>query len=237
MNMKKLNIFLLVIILSTLTTIAQTNTFIGASPIYEQPVGELSKRFKAGYGAILFAGYKTSDNMSWLGSFSFSSFTKPNYDKLIKQVEVQSGLDKIFYQFSLNRLSMKLNTSTLMAEANYTFLKTNSFSTNLNFGFGFTNWTFTRENFSDSLSAVLPNSSAPKVISKLNVPENTQSDWSGTIKVGINANYEIARPIELFVLINYRIIVGELWPSLALDIENVSGIQIIQLGLGIKASF
>lgn len=235
--MKKLKYFILFVAVTAAVTQAQSKFFFGAAPLYEQPLGGLNNRFKADIGATIFAGAKTSGDVSWLGSISFANFSKPNYDKLVKQVEVQSGLDKLIYQFPLSNLTMKLKTATLMAEANYEFFRNNLISTNLNVGFGFTNWTYSRERFADSLFAVIPGSTNPSKISKLDVPGNSQTDWSGTLKIGLNASITIAEPVEIFALVNYKIIIGELWPALALDIENVSGMQFLQIGLGVKTTF
>lgn len=236
--MKPLQLFITLLLFTALSISAQSQKYIfGAATTYEIPIGALNDRFTSTFGGTLFAGGSSSEDWSWIGSLSFAEFSKPNYDRLNKQVEVQTGSNKKIFLFPLSSISINFKTVSLLAEANYTFYRNSFISTNLIVGFGFTNWTFSRQRFTDSLFANISGTGTLTKISTLDVPSNSQIDWSGTLKLGFSASIVIAKPIEIYTNIGYKLIIGELWPALSLDMENVSGLQILQFSVGLKTKF
>jgi len=65
------------------------------------------------------------------------------------------------------------------------------------------------------------------------VPERRQEDWSWAFETGIGARVALGWGVGLEVRTMYRLIVGELWPALALRLESVSGMQSVLFTLGL----
>lgn len=234
--MKKKLLFLIVLLITTFDYAQRNRYEFGLAPSYEIPIGNLSSRFKPAIGLNFNIKVYENESWKWFGVFQYTHFNKPNYDKLIKKVEVQNGLDKELYDFPL-KLNLSLETTLLLLEANYFIYKNQFFNSNIIFSFGFTNWTYKREQYKDSLLIKINNSNLTTNISTLDVPSNSQTDWSGTILFGINSSINVVNNIDIYLQTNYKLIIGELWPALSLDMENVSGLQTISLILGLKAKF
>ncbi len=69
------------------------------------------------------------------------------------------------------------------------------------------------------------------------VPARDQEEWSWAFEGGIGAHMALAWRVSLMVETVYRLVVGELWPALALRLENVSGLQSFFCTLGLQIAF
>lgn len=67
--------------------------------------------------------------------------------------------------------------------------------------------------------------------SSLYIPSRNQQDWSWGGSAGAGAEIEVIRSLSIIVSVRYRIIIGELWPALSLGLENVSGFQMLDMGV------
>jgi hypothetical protein len=77
----------------------------------------------------------------------------------------------------------------------------------------------------------------PETGSTIYVPSRNQRDWSWGGGIGAGAEFSIMKHFGVAVSMKYRIIIGELWPALALDLENVSGFQMIDTVLSLAYRF
>jgi opacity protein-like surface antigen len=69
------------------------------------------------------------------------------------------------------------------------------------------------------------------------VPARQQEEWSWAFEGSLGARMDVVWRFGLVVEMGYRLIVGELWPALALRLENVSGLQSLFCTLGLQIAF
>ena len=209
--------------------------FAGSSGSYFIPVGSLSYRFKPDGGFSLFAGYKSSESWEWFGKFEYLSFMKENRDKLKLKRNVNLGGSEEILEFDLPKLETDLKIYGLSANANAKILNFDFFRSDLTFGFGIYRWESGRSGYFDTLRVERSGVTYDAVI--LKVPPLKQLDWSGGFNVGINLSTKIISPIWFEVNANYKAVIGELWTTLDLDLENVSVFQMYEIRAGLKARF
>jgi hypothetical protein len=137
--------------------------------------------------------------------------------------------------FDLPKLEAELNIYGLSANANAKILDFDFFRSDLTFGFGIYRWESGRSGYFDTLRVERSGVTYDAVI--LKVPPLKQLDWSGGFNVGINLSTKIISPIWFEVNANYKAVIGELWTTLDLDLENVSVFQMYEIRAGLKARF
>jgi len=232
----KRTILLQILILFSMNLFAQDKIyFAGESGSYFIPVGSLSYRFKPDGGFSLFAGYKSSESWEWFGKFEYLSFMKENRDKLKLKRNVNLGGSEEILEFDLPKLETDLKIYGLSANANAKILDFDFFKSDLTFGFGIYRWESGRSGYFDTLRVERSGVTYDAVI--LKVPPLKQLDWSGGFNVGINLSTKIIDPIWFEVNANYKAVIGELWATLDLDLENVSVFQMYEIRAGLKARF
>lgn len=209
---------------------------VGAGVVYELPVGSLHTRFLGTTGGMLFAGSEVSSNLTWVGSFRYSKFTQLHTDALKKSVTVGQGTGARQFMLPLPKLTMDLTTAGLTAEAHWGMLRSDIVDVNGIVGFGFTHWVHNRGAYIDSLFVDDAAGGLPVKVAALAVPALRQEDWSGTMELGFEVTGTVVGPLRYAVGADYKLIVGELWQSLDLDMENVAGMQFVVLRVGLQAS-
>jgi hypothetical protein len=209
--------------------------FAGLSGSYLIPVGSLSYRFKPDGGVSLFTGYKSSERWEWFGKFEYISFMKENRDNLKIKRNVNLGGTEETLIFDLPELETDLKIFGISANANANILDLDFFKSDLTFGFGIYRWESGRSGYFDTLRVDRSGITYDAVI--LKVPPLKQLDWSGGFNVGLNISTKIIEPLWFEFNANYKAIIGELWATLDLDLENVSVFQMYELRAGIKARF
>jgi hypothetical protein len=232
--MNRILAYILLSLLSITSLFAQEgNLIFGGEANYNLPVGSLADRFNPGIGGSFYIGSQVSDKWTWVGKFEYMKFDDENYDELFKKIEAEVDEKMQVFKIPLSDLEMELLVAGLSAEARYTLIRNSYFETNLNFGFGFYYWESKRGEYKDEIT-VEDSSGQNVTIANLDVPELFQKDWSGTINIGIDFNVKIIEPVLINAGVNYKLLISELWPTLALDLENVSGLQFIKIGGGVK---
>lgn len=230
--MKKYIIILLS--LSFITITAQQKLFVAETGAdYLMPVGGFAERFDPAVGFSVYAGAKVSNIMTWLGKFEYYKFDSINKKSLSKEVHTDiEGLDPIL-KLPMPDLEMSFTAAGLSAEGRMNLISSRIIESNLSFSFGFIYWENKRSEYYDSLYVHSSKDESPILVDILEVPEQTQMDWSGVASAGINLSFAVFKPVYINFGANYKLIVGELWPALSLGLENVSGITIIDLRAGI----
>jgi hypothetical protein len=237
--MKKIFILSFFIILFSVPNYSQSNVwYTGADFSYFMPIGSLKDRFEPATGYSFVFGKETSQDWIWFGKVEYFNFDKPNYDRLtVKRKFTVDGVEKQL-SFPLTKLDMNLEVIGLSVNANINYIRTEIFETNLNFGFGVYKWIGNRRDFIDSLFTKNAADST-LFVDYIDVPEKQQSDWSGGLNFGIEAAIKIYEPVWFTVGAQYKIVIGELWSALKIDLENVSTFQMgeIRAGLRFKLDF
>ncbi len=220
-----------------MATAQQHATVIGAGAVYELPLGTLHTRFLGSFGGMVYAGVETSPQLTWVGKLEYVEFSTINSSALTKVVTVGQGTSAQQYKVPLPKLSMTLKTVGVTAEAHMNLLRTDIVDANGVIGFGFTNWVNTRSKYYDSLYAIDASTGSMVKVAALAVPASRQEDWSGTFNLGLELSANIVDPVWITVGVDYKMIVGELWQTLDLDLENIAGMQFVSIRSGIHFYF
>ncbi len=234
--MKKLLTILSIIIIGS-SVYSQNKFLVGASANYNIPVGMLANRMEPAPGFLIYFGRQTSQDWTWIGKFEYFKLSEVNKDQMKKFVKSDVLGTINTFEFPLPKLKMDLTVAGLTAEAKYNFLNTDLVDANINLGFGFYFWEHFRSDYKDSLFVDTTGVGNLVLIEVLNVPSLRQKDWSGGINFGLDFIFTLFEPLSLNVSANYKIIIAELWPTLALNLENVSGLQFVDLRAGIRFDF
>jgi hypothetical protein len=238
MNVKWLIIVLPALLMAAPLARAQDGAIVaGLSAVYTTPVGSLHNRFEGSPGGMAFIGKQISSDWTWIGKCEYFELTRINSSKLIKTVGIQEGGSARQYQVPLSKLSMKLKAVGLTAEAILNLLRLSSVETNVHVGFGFYYWDNYRSRYYDSLFVQSANSGSTIKVADLAVPENRQSDWSGSVNLGCDLDVKAVDPVWFTLGVDYKLIVGELWQALDLDMEGVSGMQCLSFRAGVRVHF
>lgn len=236
--MNKTKLFLSAVIIFTNFTLAQNQDWIvGANTNYNIPVAGLANRLEGNFGGLIYAGKKTDSKWTWLGKFEYFRLTDANKDKMFKIVKADINNNSNDYKFELPLLKMDLTVAGLSVEARYNLFSNEILETDLNFGFGFYYWEHFRSSYYDSLLVDTSGTGSTVLVELLDVPSLRQKDWSGGINLGVDFNIIVFDPVSLNFGVNYKLIIGELWPTLSLNLENVSGLQFIDLRAGFRVKF
>jgi len=212
------------------------NFRITANGSYLIPIGALSDRLKPTIGFSLGFGQRTGENWEWIGKFEYFKFSKVNEENLYIKRKITTNMVENEYTIPISKLIMDLEVAGISANANVKLFSSEYLISNLSFGFGIYNWRSTRGEYYDSLFVTDSNGNAV-FAEYLNVPELVQMDWSGGLSFGINSDIRVFGPLWLTLGANYKIIIAELWATLKLDIENVSGLQMGEVYSGFKFQF
>ncbi len=232
-----------IVIWSALSLIAISNgslgqlilspTVVGVEGGIAVPLGSLSNRVSAGWsGGVLFqpAG---DDEPHWGARLEMLTFTKENTKALVlRRKKEVSGVDRVF-ELPLTGLDVNVQAVGVLAIGTVPVFRSDLIEADGSFGFGFYRWASLRGAFKGTLVADSAGTSVPLAI--LNVPENRQQEWSGGFEVGSDIRIRAFEPLWLSLGLRYKLIIGELWPALALDMENVSGMQMVDVRIGLHA--
>ncbi len=233
--MKKYLFFILAVLAAVPSLRAQSGAFVaGIAGVAEMPVGSLSVRFKPAAGVMIYAGQRTSPDWAWVGKFEYFELRTLNTDRLFKTVKLQEGGGTQEYRVPLPGLTMRFRASGFTAEAITNVARWTRLEVNSHLGFGFYHWEFSRDAYNDSLFVISTVTGLRTNAATLAVPDNQQTDWSGSINLGVDLGIAITGPVSVTLGADYRLIIGELWPALEFDMENVSGIQMVTVRGGLK---
>lgn len=227
-------IFLIAVFTLSQFLLAQNKYVIGAGGNYNLPVGSLADRMKGAFGGWVYAGKQVSDDWTWVGKYEYFKLTDVNEENMYKIVETNINGVNQNLRFELPGINMELSVMGFTAEAKYKLFKSDILETDLSLGFGFYYWNYDRGNYTDSLLADTTGSGDLVVVDVINVPALNQKDWSGGLNAGLDFNVNVFEPIWLNLSVNYKLIIAELWPTLDLNLENVSGLQFFDFRAGIN---
>lgn len=230
----KIKFILTAFILFSTLTFAQNKYVIGAGANYNMSIGSLADRMNGSFGGWVFAGKQINENWTWVGKLEYFKLTDINEEQMSKVIETNFNNANQTLTFSLPGISMELSVLGFTAEAKYKLLKTDFIVTDLNLGFGFYYWNYDRGSYQDSLFADTTGTGTFLLVDVIDVPSLNQKDWSGGLNLGLDFSINVFEPVWLNLSANYKLIITELWPTLDLNLENVSGLQFIDFRAGIN---
>ncbi len=240
--MKKL--IILIFVLTTGFIYSQKLNFVSSieGNMYK-PIGTLGERYTSTFGFAVNFGKEVSKSWAWTGKLEYFKFDKLNKDKMktILKVAVGSGTES--FNVSLSDLNMSLEIVGASANATYKALSIGNLNANLTFGFGIYRWYSPREKYTlyfdqTNKTFLRDTTGATGSYNKvLDVPSVSQSDWSGGFNLGVNLDYNFTDGFSAYAGADYKVILGELWQALALDMENAAGFQMLNFKFGVKYQF
>ncbi|TFG99626.1 MAG: hypothetical protein E4H13_08685 [Calditrichales bacterium] len=77
----------------------------------------------------------------------------------------------------------------------------------------------------------------PATDSEVEVPFRNQSDWSWGFAAGAGVDMALLESLSFVIDVRYRLVIGELWPALSLELENVSVFQMFIPAAGLTFRF
>jgi len=232
---KRISLLLTIFLFPVLIYAQDKPYFFGLGGSYLIPTGSLTLRFSTAGGLNLFYGYKSSDKWEWFGKIEYLNFNKENREKLKIKRNVNLGGSEVVRTFDLPKLETDLKIYGASANSNARLFDYDFLNGVITFGFGIYRWESFRSAYFDTLRVDTMGTTYDAVI--LKVPSLKQLDWSGGFDVGMNLSLKIIDPVWFEVNANYKAIIGELWATLDLDLENISVFQMFELRLGLKARF
>lgn len=233
MEMNPIKYTLIIFLLSVCFLQAQNSNWVfGANTNYNFPIAGFADRMEGNFGGLIYAGKQVSENWTWLGKLEYFKLSDVNKDQMFKIIKAELNNTINDYRFELPLLEMEFTTAGLSVDARYSVFKSAFFKADLNFGFGFYYWEYSRTGYRDSIFIDTTGAGDFLLAEFLNVPPLFQKDWSGGLTVGTDFYFILLDPLSLNLGINYKLIIAELWPALSLNLENVSGLQFIDLRAG-----
>lgn len=183
---------------------------------YAQPIGTLNSFFIGTpvYGLKL--GQFTDSNLLWEFKLEAMRFTKPNRNALNPLVK---------------DISLRLDIYGAAAEVTYFLMEERSWiKPYLTGSAGIYRWFYTRgSHYAIGLENSLDTTNFLQTFKLM--------DWSAGFSFGGGVNFEIVHSFAAYADLRYQIIVGELWQTLSLDMENVSSMQMVMVSLGFRYHF
>lgn len=207
---------------------------LGARGSLMVPVGGLSSRFLAAPSGAVDLRWE-GPRLSWGASLDYAKFTRENSDEFLYSDSTIIGGTQYFTTTKLEGLVMDLTMWGMTAQGRYMVADFGTVEIDGAFGFGLYYWTFTREHYTDSIYVDTP--TGPALATVLDVPSDSQQEWSGGINVGAEVRLKFFSPFWITVGGSYRVVIGELWPALAINMENVSSMQMLEFTLGASFAF
>jgi len=183
---------------------------ISAAANYSQPVGGLNEWFKSTVNFAVGAGKQINDK--W---FVESGLEYTKYD------------DENLSGYAKGRLQLELQHIGITVNGNYKLGRISILNPYLNLGGGLYSWKGIRgEIQADStLNPVLPF-----------IAEKKLEEWNWGFRAGLGVEFNITEQISIDILGYYRIVVGDLWPTLQphIELENVSGFTSVNVSLQVR---
>jgi hypothetical protein len=207
---------------------------IGASADYLLPIGGLSDRFLPTVGGTLQIGFPTGTSARWSALFEYAKFDRLNDDALVIRQTVKVAGQEQILEFPLEGLDMTLEFIGASADVRFRIIDAEFLRAEIGLAFGMFRWSGIRGAYSDSLLADTTGMGTQDLIAVVNVPSLSQQDWSGGFSAGVEVEVPVVMPVTVWAGARFKLIAGELWPSLDLDLENVSAFQMIDVRLGLR---
>lgn len=230
--MKKLIVLLIAVL--AVPHFAQINAGVNAG--FVLPIGSLNYRYKPALSYGFSLGNKSKEEgLYWNYFVEYVKFGEENRSNLNVLRKVTQNNKEAVYSIPLPKLKMSLEVISASAQMNYPVYKAGDFHSTIHAGFGVYRWFNKRSEVIDSLFAQTPTGSV--FVEYLKVAESNQLDWSGGVNLGVEGKYSITPSFSVSLSADYRLVVGELWAALKLDLENVSGMQMAQFRAGINYQF
>ncbi len=183
---------------------------ISASGAYSMPIGSLSDWFKPAGNYSVAIGQQFNPNWFIEGLVEYSKFDSENL----------SG-------YPSGKLDLSLEHIAFWASGRFWLGSGSMFRPYFHLAGGVLYWKGVRGEIpaDDTISPALPF-----------IPERTLEEWNWGARTGVGMQLLFGNALALDAMVNYRFIVGELWPTLQppIELDGVSGLQSLNVSLGLR---
>ena len=204
--------FLVILALSSPVSAQQNGTWgIAAGVSYVTPVAGLSDWFKPAYGFRFAAGQQQEDSWFFEGCIEYVRFDSDNL----------SGV-------AAEKLTLELEHIGILFSARYAIAEWGAFRPWFSVAVGPHYYKGTRGRIEPD-----PDLGIPLIAAR------TNEEWNWGFKAGAGTEIKLVDQLSIDLGINYRFIVGDLWPTLQqyIELEGVSGLQTVNVSGGIRYYF
>jgi opacity protein-like surface antigen len=178
---------------------------------FVQPVFGLADRFSAFPSGALALGYETDARTHWELRLTFLNFPQSATPALAFD-PAERDVDASLIGVGLEVVGGGIHVERRLREAA-------RFLPYVSIGGGFYHWKETRAAYDHGEIFLTP---------------LERSQWSGGLTGGLGLEYVLSPMISLTTAADYNLIFGELWPTLAVGLENVSTFQFVSARLGVR---
>lgn len=207
--------FTMLILLSAICLFAQEpgEWCITVNTNYSQPIGSLNDWFKSTYNFGLGIGHTISEDWFVEGIVEYTNFDDENI----------SGYAK-------DNVDLKLEHVGILANGKYQLAQWSKLEPFFNIGGGLFYWKGSRGQIeaNPDLDPSLPF-----------IERKILEEWNWGFRTGVGLEYKITQDLSSELMGYYRIVVGDLWPTLQphIELEGVSGFQTLNLAFNIRYYF
>lgn len=215
--MKRRHLTLAILFLSMLilpATAQRTGQWgVAAGGAYALPLGSLTNWFNPATGGAIALGQQYNENWYIEGLLEYIRFDDENL----------SG-------YAAGRLELQLELTGLLVSGRYHLARGGMLRPYVNLAAGLYYWKGVRGEIAAD-SDVQP--AVPYI------PRRTLEEFNAGFRGGFGVESRLSANLSLDLLLAYRFVVGELWPTLQpnIDLEGVSGLQSVNLGVGVRWLF
>ncbi|MGC8654809.1 MAG: outer membrane beta-barrel protein [Candidatus Kryptoniota bacterium] len=188
---------------------------VSGTVYYAQPLGSLNSFFVGAPAFALKVGQFTDQNLLWeikLESISFTNTNKNSLNQLVRDIPLElkiygAAAEMTYFLNTAGRLKPYVIGSA-----------------------GMYRWFYNRgSHYAIGIGNSLDSTHF--------LPSFKLSDWSAGFSLGSGADYEIATRLSVYADLRYQLIVGEIWQTLSLGMDNVSTMQMGTVSIGIRYKF
>ncbi len=211
--MRRLFLQILLAILIVSEVSAQEAIVAGIYGNYSAPVAGLSDWFKPAVDAAVSFGIADADDGEWTYE---AIITASRFDR-----ENLSG-------YAAGRLQLQLEHIAVLYSARYRLTRWGNFTPYFTFAFGPHYWKGIRGKIDANDELGIPE-----------IKERVLEEWNWGARAGAALQYQVAPDWSVDLIGYYRLIIGDLWPTLQehIELESVSGFQTLNLSAGIRYNF
>ena len=209
MNFNKLFLTFALIILLSASLFAD-NWRLSTNAGYCIPVGELTEWFKSGMEVQVGFGKNRDDDWVVEGLIIYSMFGDENL----------SG-------YADGNLDLELKALALWANGKYTMGNFGPAAFYLDIAGGPVYWKAIRGEIDANEELTIPY-----------IPERQLEEWNMGFRTGLGTEMTFGR-FSVDALVNYRLIIGSLWPTMQehIELEGVNGLQSVNINIGLFYNF
>jgi len=184
---------------------------VSAGGTYSTPMAGLADWFKPAFGFHFAAGQQQEDNWFFEGCIAYIRFDEDNL----------AGI-------AAEKVALELEYIGILFIARYAITELGAFKPYIILGVGPHYYKGTRQRIEPD-----PDLGIPLIAAR------TNEEWNWGFKAGAGAEIGLMQNLILDLGINYRFIVGDLWPTLQqyIELEGVSGLQTLNFTGGLRYYF